>query len=155
AGSRPWRRATDRARRSGHRRWNLDVARAGRALEEFLRHRAAALREGTLDRFHVRAEDRLAVAARPLVGVARPLRRSLEDRHHVAREELVALQRLFARGPVVGAEEQPAESAVAELLELADTSDDEIGGTDERRAHLHAIGERIVGATGRPSERLL
>ena len=81
--------------------------------------------------------------------------RALEARHHVAREQLVALQRLLARGPLVRPEEQAAEAAAGQLDQPLDALDGQLGRSDERRAHLHPFGERVVGPAGRPPQRLL
>src|SRR5947207_909999 len=141
--------------RSGRGGRALDVARARRPLAILRGRLAAGVRVGLPDRLHVGTEDGLAVAARPLVRVARTVGGALEARHHVAREQLVRVQRLLAVGPVMGAEEQAAEAAVAQFPQLLDALDDRLHGADERRAHLHALGQRVVGAAGRPAERLL
>src|SRR5262249_30542416 len=78
--------------------------------------------------------------------------RALEARHHVAREQLVAPERLLARGPLVRAEEQPAETALRILDEPLDALDGRLGGADQGRAHLHALAQRIVGAAPRLRE---
>src|SRR5438105_4006908 len=150
-----WRRPPPGSLRSGRGRRAFDVARARRPLQEVRRDLAAGISVRAADRLHVGTEDRLAVAARPLVRVARTVGGTLEAWHHVAGEQLVRVERLLAVGPVVGAEEQAAEAAVAQLPQLLDALDDRLHRADERRAHLHALGQRVVGAAGRPAERLL
>src|SRR2546426_8862492 len=86
----------------------------------------------------VRAEDRLAVAARPLVRAAWTVGGALEARHHVAREQLVAVQRLLAVRPVVGAEEHAAE----ERPQLLDALDDRL---QRRRAVASAAAPALAG----------
>ena len=49
--------------------------------------------------------------------------RALEARHHVAREQLVALQRLLAVGPFMGAEQEAAEAAAGQLEQPLDALD--------------------------------
>src|SRR2546427_3101069 len=131
------------------------VAGAGRALPEVLGHGASGVHERAADGFHVRAEDRLAILARPLVRASWSFARSLEARHDVAREQLVALQRLLAVRPFVGAEEHAAEAAIAQPPQVLDAAHHGLHGADERRAHLHALGQRVVRAAGRAAECFL
>ena len=76
-------------------------------------------------------------------------------RHHVAREQLVAAQRLLAIGPFMRAEQDAAEAALAVFQQPADALDHRLRRADQRRAHLHAVAQRIVGAARRTAERVL
>src|SRR6266481_8999715 len=130
----PWPR--DRRRGSvlfaGRRGVVLDghVAGARRARLEALGHFAARVDEGAAHGLDVGAEDALAVGARPVVGAPDRVDRALEARHDVAGEELVALEGLVARRPLVGAEEQAANAAVAQADQALDAF-----GHRVRRAH--------------------
>ena len=55
----------------------------------------------------------------------------------------------------MGAEQDPAEAAPAQLLEPPDAADHGLGRADQGRAHLHALAQGIVGPTRRAAERLL
>src|SRR5213593_3364317 len=81
-----------------------DIARPGRAPQELRRDLAPGVPIRSADRLHVRAEDRPAVLPAPFIRVDDARQRSLEARHHVTREQLVAPERLLAAGPLVGAE---------------------------------------------------
>src|SRR5256886_15289713 len=128
---------------------------SGGALPEFGGDDAAGVEVGAAHGLHVGAEDRLPVRARPLVRSTDGVERALEAWHDVAGEELVAPQSPLAVGPLVGAEEQAAEAALAVPQEPLGPADHGLGRADERGAHAHAVAQRIVRAAGRPTERLL
>src|SRR5512145_1641148 len=96
----------------------IQVAGPRRALPVLGGDLAPRIGVGAANGLDVGTEDRPAVAARPLVRGAGRVGRALEARHHVAGEELVALEGLLAVGPLVGAEEQAAEAAGAQLPQL-------------------------------------
>src|SRR4051812_2992933 len=91
------------------------VTGARHTLEILLRRRAAGIGERFLQRRDVRAEDRLAVFFAPLVRAHERVERTLEARHHIAREQLIAAPGRLAAGPVVGTEQEAAEAAGAQL----------------------------------------
>src|SRR5439155_13078828 len=121
-----------------------DIARPGRAPQERRRDLAPGVPVRPADRLHVRAEDRPAVLPAPFVRVDDGRQRSLEARHHVAREQLVAPERLLAAGPLVGAEQEPAEAALAQLHQPLDPLAHGVGGPDQRGPLTDAFAQRIV-----------
>src|SRR2546422_6230756 len=104
---------------------------------------AASIEVGAAHGLHVGAEDRLAVRLRPLVRRLDGSEGALEARHDVPGEELVAPQRLLAVGPLVGAKEEAAEAALAELLEPLDAANNGLGRADQRGAHAHALAQGV------------
>src|SRR5262249_44178215 len=116
---------------------------------------ASRLAVRALDRLHVRAEDRPAVLPAPLVRVGDGRERSLKARHHVAREQLVAPERLLARGPFVRTEQDAAEATPAQMDQTLDALDDGLGRADERCPLLHALAQWILMSSGWASESVL
>src|SRR5215470_2488446 len=133
----------------------VHVGGARSARREILGHRLSRIRESLADRRHVGAEDGLALGTAPQVGARHGVEGALEARHHVAREELVALESVLTVRPLVGAEEDSAEAALRELDEALDALDHGVGRAHERGAGLDAVSDRIVRAAGRPAQRLL
>src|SRR2546422_740297 len=116
---------------------------------------AASIEVGAAHGLHVGAEDRLAVRPRPVVRRLDGREGALEARHDVPGEKLVAPQRLLAVGPLVGAKEEAAEAALAELLEPLDAANNGLGRADQRGAHAHALAQGVVGTAGWAAEGLL
>ena len=86
-----------------------DGAGAHRLFRDFL----AEIGEGATHRVHRGAEHLLAVLPRPGLRTGDRGERSLEVRHHVAREQLEAAQRLLAVGPLMRTEQDTTEAALA------------------------------------------
>ena len=80
---------------------------------------------------------------------------TLEHRHHVTREQLVAAHRLLARRPFMRPEQDAAEAALAVLQQPRNPPCHRLRRADQRRAHLHAIAQRIIRPARRPSQRVL
>ena len=55
----------------------------------------------------------------------------------------------------MGAEEHAAEAAIAQPPQVLDAAHHGLHRADERRAHLHALGQRVVRATGRAAKCFL
>src|SRR5215468_7506029 len=119
----------------------VHVGGARSARREILGHRLSRIRESLADRRHVGAEDGLALGTAPQVGARHGVEGALEARHHVAREELVALQSVLAARPLVGAEEDSAEAALREVDEALDALDHGLGALS--RVYL-AQGQLVV-----------
>src|SRR3546814_20047498 len=85
--------------------------------------------------FRSGTEDLLAVLLRPGVRGQRLRQRALEVRHHVAREQFGAAQRLLARRPFVCAEHDAAEATLAVADQALDALDHRLGRADQGRTH--------------------
>src|SRR5688572_26101003 len=127
----------------GGRRRRIHVARAGGALPVLGGDLAAGVQVGAAHRLHVGAEDGLAVGAGPLVRGPGCRVRALEAGHDVAGEQLVASERLLAVGPLVSAEEQAAEAALAVTLEPLDAAYDGVRRAHQGGPHAHALAQGI------------
>src|SRR6266542_1130134 len=133
-------------------RGRRDVGGARGARHEFLGNGLAGVREGLANRRHVGTKDGFPLVPAPLIGSGHGVERALEPRHHIAREELVALERLFPTRPLVGAEEQSAEAPAREVCQPLDTLAHGVGRAHERGAGGHALADRIVRPPGWPSQ---
>ena len=97
----------------------------------------------------------LPILLAPLVRAHQRVKRALEARHHVASEQFVAAPGLLAVRPVVRAEQEAAEAAVAVFEQPLDALDDGLRGADQRTAILLRRRQRIVVAAGRAAERIV
>src|SRR5262249_31626565 len=77
------------------------------------------------------------------------------SRHDVAREQLVASERLFPGGPFVGAEEDATEASLTQLDQPIDALDHGVRGADQRGALPHAVPKRILVPAWWAAERVL
>src|SRR5207302_432517 len=80
---------------------------------------------------------------------------TLEMRHYIASEELVAVPGPLAVGPFMGAEHHAAKAALTQFDEPLDAFDDGLGRSDKGRAHPHSIAQRIVREARLAAERVL
>src|SRR5205807_9990504 len=81
--------------------------------------------------------------------------RALEARHDVARKQLVGAQRALAIGPLMGTEQHAAETAVGIAEQALDALGYRLGRADQGGALLDALAQRVVGAAGWTTERVL
>jgi len=81
-----------------------------------------------------------------------PWKRGITYRANSSYEWCVAL---LAGWPVVGRGRADRRSRRCSAPTASRSLDDRLDRADERGAHLHALGQRVVGAARRPAERLL